>query len=257
MNDPSLPPADLLQEQAEWLAPARSRLLRRAHVARCCRVLDLGCGRGAVTAELVRRGAGPVVALDRNLAALGQLAGSRILALPVQADAARLPFASGSFDLVFCQFTLMWVDAPAAVSEIHRVLAADGQLIAMEPDYAGMIEYPAEIITRSLWLSGLKRAGADGSIGRKLPGILAAAGFGAVRVDLLDRLVEPSPARFELLAGLPLEPAEQEARAMAQAADARLAAAKASSTCGSHVVHLPVFLVVAGKRPCGIDNSGA
>ena len=45
MTDPSLPPAALLHQQAEWLAPARSRLLRRAHIARCRHVLDLGCGR--------------------------------------------------------------------------------------------------------------------------------------------------------------------------------------------------------------------
>jgi len=246
-------------------------------------VLDLGCGTGAVTSELVRRSAGPVVAVDRNLAALmvcrntlsrlgasdslpaaarlaigkgGQAAhGTRAKPLsarpgvfPVQADAARLPLAPESFDLVFCQFTLMWVDAPAAIAEIHRVLAAGGQLIALEPDYEAMIEYPAQIATRRLWLTGLARAGAEPLMGRKLPGMLTAAGF-SVRVDLLDRLMPPSAVRFELLRGLPLEPAERHALAEAEAADGRLAAAGQADDSDPRVAHLPVFLVTAIKQP--------
>jgi SAM-dependent methyltransferase len=148
----------------------------------------------------------------------------------------------GAFDLVFCQFTLMWTDAAAAVGEIHRVLAPGGRLIALEPDYEAMIEAPAQIATRDLWLAGLSRVRAAVSMGRTLPGLLAAAGF-SVRVDLLDRLGEPSPERFELLAGLPLEPFERHALAEARAADARLAASGAV-----RVAHLPVFLVTAARR---------
>ncbi|HLA84582.1 MAG TPA: hypothetical protein VJL29_07290, partial [Thermoguttaceae bacterium] len=70
MSHPSLPSTALLRQQAEWLAPARSRLLRRAGIARCRRVLDLGCGVGAVTAELARRTSGFVVALDRDRGSL-------------------------------------------------------------------------------------------------------------------------------------------------------------------------------------------
>jgi len=171
--------------------------------------------------------------------------------LLVQGDAARLPFASGSFDLVFCQLTLMWVDAPAAVAEVWRVLGPGGQLIALEPDYPAMIEHPAEIATRELWITALTRAGAEPSMGRKLPGMLAAAGF-SVRVDLLDQLSEPSPIRFDLLAELPLEPAERQSLAAAQAADARLASAGAW-----RVAHLPVFLVSAVKKPRGVGGGSA
>ena len=58
------------------------------------------------------------------------------------APAERLPFADGAFDLVFCQFALLWLDAAAAVGEVRRVLSPGGVLAAIEPDYGGMIEHP-------------------------------------------------------------------------------------------------------------------
>jgi len=137
----------------------------------------------------------------------------------------------------------MWLDAPAAIGEIHRVLVPDGRLVAIEPDYEGLLEYPAPIATREIWLAALARAGADPSLGRKLPGLLAESGFSA-RVDLLDHLAEPSPARFDFLAELPLSPAERHALAAVRTADSHLA-----SSGGSRVAHLPVFLATAVKTP--------
>ena len=84
------------------------------------------------------------------------------------------------------------------------------------------------------------RAGAEPLTGRKLPGWLAGAGF-HVQVDLLDRLTPPSPLRFELLRGLPLDVAEQAALQCAEAAGAALDSRLL-------VVHLPMFLVTAEKR---------
>jgi SAM-dependent methyltransferase len=239
MTDFSLPPAELLHRQSAWLAPARARLLRRVQIARRRRVLDLACGSGAVTAELVRRCGGRVVVLDRSRRALASGDTGFAGALRVRGDAVRLPFARGSFDLVFCQFALMWLDAVAAVREIGRVLKPGGVLVAVEADYAAMIEHPAELATAGLWLAALSRAGADPRTGRKLPGLLAAGGF-RVRVDLLDRLVGPSRERFDLLRELPLTEGELQALRRIEAADA------ACDDAG-RVVHLPMFLVTALK----------
>lgn len=205
MNTSSLPAAHLLQQQAEWLAPARARLLRGVGIAHRRRILDLGAGYGAVTGELVRRGGGLVVALDRELEALRQIAtGHR-----VGGDAFCLPFAKASFDLVFCQCVLMWVGGGVeeAIAEIHRTLQPGGVLAALEPDYGGMIEHPPEIATRDLWLAALQRAGAEPHIGRMLPGLLERQGF-QVQTRLLDELAPASPTRFEFLRTLPLTEAE-------------------------------------------------
>lgn len=239
MNTPNLPSPGLLALQAKWLAPARARLLRRIHVARRSRVLDLACGAGAVTGELVRRSGGAVVALDREFAALAPEASDAFAgARCVCADAAGLPFVAGTFDLVLCQFALMWLDAAIVLREIDRVLSSDGVLVAMEPDYGGMIEYPPETAAKETWLAALRRAGADPEIGRRLPGMLAELGF-SVRVDLLDRLEPPETARFDLLREMPLTERERERLARAEQACAQL---------GDGVIaHLPVFLITAAR----------
>jgi SAM-dependent methyltransferase len=244
-ESPSLPPPELLAKQADWLAPARSRLLRRIRIAHCRSLLDLGCGWQTVTRELARRCSGYVVAADLNRLALAAQEHRDSPILPVACDAARLPFRDGSFDLVFCQFALLWMNADSAVREIRRVLAPGGVLAAIEPDYGGLIEFPDKIATTALWQAALRRAGADPSIGRRLPGLLAAAGF-QVRVDLLDRLTPPSPLRFELLRGLPL--AGDEVRRLED-----IIRADRELDDSQRVAHLPIFLVTASahRSPSG------
>jgi SAM-dependent methyltransferase len=153
-----------------------------------------------------------------------------------------LPFAAGRFDLVFCQCVLMWVAETApAVAEIYRVLAPGGVLVALEPDYGGLIEHPPGAAVRDLWLAALPRAGADPRLGRKLPRLLAAAGF-ELQVNLLESLTPPSAARFDFLRPLPLTAAERERLAEAETTAARLDAP------WSQIAHLP-FLLATARRP--------
>ncbi|MFO7679320.1 MAG: methyltransferase domain-containing protein [Chloroflexota bacterium] len=278
--NPALPPKNLLEAQAEWLAPARARLLRRVGVARRRRILDLGAGYGAVTGELARRGGGFVAALDREEAVFTSTSSvvtstSSVNTEPAEAvtepvevgadfispvfplcgDALSLPFVKGSFDLVFCQCVLLWVTSAGsgtatsagsvsvlatAVSEIHRVLEPGGVLIALEPDYAGMIEHPPEIAARDIWLSALARAGAEPRIGRLLPGMLAQQSF-AVRVDLLDSLTAPVMTRFDFLRTLPLLPEEK------STLDRAALAADNLGGVWQQTAHLPFFCITATK----------
>ncbi len=220
-----LPNPHLLELQASWLAPARARALRQIDVGRRRSVLDLGCGYGAVTEELVRRAGGRVVAFDVDRAAVSQALGARI-----QGTAERLPFARHSFDLVFSQFSLLWMPAHA-VAEIARVLTNDGVLVALEPDYEGLIEWPAESISRDLWLAALRRAGAEPLVGRMLPERLAGCGLN-VEVALLDTLAAPEADRLEFLRELPLSDAER---------------VRLQSLAPATVAHLPVFIVTARR----------
>ncbi len=235
----ALPSAALLTHQATWLAPARARLLRRIHIARRERVLEIGAGRGAITAELARRAGGTVIALDREVVALKEIQAEG--AHLVGGDAQRLPFPAAHFDLIFSQLTTLWIDnVAAAVREVWRVLMGDGVWIALAPDYGGMIEYPPEIAARELWITGLRRAGADPQVGRKLPGLCAEQGF-EVRVDLFEALRPPAPERFDLLRGLPLTPDER------AALDHIVSQAQALTGPWSQVGHLPFFLITATK----------
>lgn len=115
----------------EGLDEARARLLGDVAGRR---VLEIGCGAGQCGRWLVTQGA-EVVGIDLSLR---QLLHSRRLDLDtgvrlpvVQADAQRLPFADGSFDLACSAFgALPFVaDAGAVLAEVFRVLRPGGRLV--------------------------------------------------------------------------------------------------------------------------------
>lgn len=232
----ALPAVELLRQQAEWLAPARSRLLRQIGIAHRQRILDLGAGYGAVTGELVRRGGGSVVALDREWEALRRID----TAVPIQSNALQLPFAHNTFDLVFCQCVLLWLaDVDTAVAEVQRVLQPGGVLAAIEPDYGGLMEYPPAIDSRALWLTALERNGAKPFIGRQLPALLEQAGF-RIRVRLLDEITVTGNGRYAFLRTLPLTPKE-----VSQLDEIERTAKQLSHW--QQIAHLPFFLITAEK----------
>jgi SAM-dependent methyltransferase len=90
------------------------------------RTLDLGCGEGRVARDLTAAGHTVTgVDVSPTMIRFAQEADPggdyRV------ADAARLPFADGEFDLVVAFNSLMDIDdMPAAVREAARVLASDG-----------------------------------------------------------------------------------------------------------------------------------
>ena len=237
-----LPSPALIQTQSQWLAPARAWLLRQVGAGQRRSVLDLGCGYGVVTRELERLCPGQIVGLDHSWPALehGRPAWTR--AGPTCANAVCMPFADQVFDLVLCQLALLWMPLEATLGEIRRVLQVGGALVAIEPDYGGMIEYPPQVATRSLWIDSLKRSGADPLVGRKLPGALAALGF-QVQVELMSELSPPAPERFELLRGLSLTKTEQRQLAHIERQ------VKTLGKAWDQVVHLPFLLITAVLSP--------
>lgn len=96
------------------------------------RVLDLGCGRGEVVAELLGRGI-DATGVDYAAAAVAlsaELAAGR--GLVVQADALALPFPTGCFDRVLLGDViehLPWPMAVRAMVEVGRVLAPGGRAL--------------------------------------------------------------------------------------------------------------------------------
>lgn len=192
------PQRDLLELQSSWLAPARSRLFRRIGIAHKRSILDLGAGYGTVSGELTRRSQGLVVALDILSDTLQYHTDSHHYH-PVTGEAAHLPFASHSFDLVFCQCVLLWMNSlDRVIQQITRTLTPGGVLIAIEPDYDAMIEFPSELSTREMWLEAIISSGGDPIIGRRLPGLLEARGF-KVQVGLLERIRPSVAERFLFL----------------------------------------------------------
>ncbi|MBM3471654.1 MAG: methyltransferase domain-containing protein [Armatimonadetes bacterium] len=240
MARPDLPDPEPSLRLAEWLAGPRGRLLRRAQIGQRRRVLEVGCGHGFVTEELVRRVPGQVVALDRDIrpAASRGVPGAQL----VRADAAALPFGDASFGLVLFQNTLLWVSDPrVAIEEATRVLLPRGCLLAIEPDFGGMIEYPPEIALQDVWLRALAACGADPLIGRKLPGMCERTGL-EVWTELQGFPQPVGETTTGLLRGLPLTD-HDETRVCR--AEERLAS---RSGTWEPFVHVPYFLIAATKR---------
>ncbi|HET9742398.1 MAG TPA: methyltransferase domain-containing protein [Terriglobales bacterium] len=91
------------------------------------RILDLGCGDGALTIKLVALGC-HVVGVDSSEA---QVSAARKLGLDARViDAQQLPF-HGEFDAVFSNAALHWIRKPDAVlAGIYRALRPGGRFVA-------------------------------------------------------------------------------------------------------------------------------
>lgn len=103
------------------------------------RALDVGCGTGALTGELVRRvGAGRVAGCDPS--PLLETCRARHPGTDLRAGVAEdLPFGDASFDVTLAQLVLHFVsDAPRALREMRRVVAPGGRVAACVWDAEGM-----------------------------------------------------------------------------------------------------------------------
>ena len=120
--------AEYLHETRRGMWADSREALAELDLESCDRVLDVGCGEGALTRVLREECPGEVVGCDRDVELLSDVGGP-----VVRGDAYRLPFADDSFDLVVCQALLINLPDPAAaVAEFARV--STNLVAAIEPD---------------------------------------------------------------------------------------------------------------------------
>jgi len=177
------PEQERLVEQAEhW----RERLIRDGTtLAPGARVLEVGCGAGAVLAVLGQEFPGiELFGVDREPKQLAfaerHLERSGVGATLVEADALALPFADESFDHVWMMWFLEHVaDPAAALREARRVLALGGSITAIEVDYSTCRATPStpafEALVRTM-VAGMQASGWSDA-GTRLPEWLREAGF--------------------------------------------------------------------------------
>lgn len=167
--------------QAGWTRELRLHLYRKIGLARRKRVLDLGCGTGAIAAEIAARSNAAVFGLDRDAGALGFAAGENpAAALWAAGEAAAMPFRPGSFELIVTHYFWMWVREPEkALAECLRLLEPGGRLLSLaEPEYSGGRDTPTQLTVVREQLTGqLVAEGADPDMGPKVGGLFRKAGL--------------------------------------------------------------------------------
>jgi ubiquinone/menaquinone biosynthesis C-methylase UbiE len=185
------------------------------------RVLDVACGTGIVArlAAPILGAEGHVAGVDLNadmVAVAGRQAAPDGAAIEWrQGDAAALPFDDAAFDVVLCQQGLQFLpDKPAALAEMHRVLAPGGRMahclwraIAHSPYTKACVE----ALTRHLGAASASRIEAPFALGdaEALRGLIAGAGFGAIAfhdADFTRRMLPPEQSIPGQLASTPVGP---------------------------------------------------
>jgi len=155
------------------------------------RVLDVGCGTGAVTREIARRvgTGGLAVGLDPSpalLAVARELAHEAGLGDRVafrEGDVVRLPFLDRSFDVVVCVTVLSHVPkGEAATPELVRVLRSGGRLGVFDLDTdMTTFTHPDRALTRRIVAAASDATAVDGWLVRRLPSLFQQAGLLDVR----------------------------------------------------------------------------
>jgi trans-aconitate methyltransferase len=158
------------------------------------KILDLGCGDGALTEQLAATGA-TVLGVDSSPAML-EAARQRNLKVELQ-DATALQYHQ-QFDAVFSNAALHWISGlsgqQAALAGIHRALRPGGRFVA-EMGGQGNIAAIRTALQATLAAFGINAEAAAASfypapaIYRRL---LEAAGFNIQSIDLIPR---PTPLR--------------------------------------------------------------
>ncbi|CCQ37804.1 probable S-adenosylmethionine-dependent methyltransferase [Natronomonas moolapensis 8.8.11] len=183
--------AEYLRETRRGMWADSREALADLSIDDCERVVDVGCGEGALTRVLREECPGEVVGCDRDARLLAELEGPT-----VRGDAYRLPFADGSVDLVACQALLINLPDPGrAVREFARV-AAD-RVACIEPDNAAVgVESTVEAepaLARRARERYLEGVDTDVALGADAADVFRAAGLSNVRTRRYEQalVVEP------------------------------------------------------------------
>jgi SAM-dependent methyltransferase len=188
-------------DAAARLAAGGKRLsYERMRISPGATVLDVGCGPGSDTLALadIVGGRGFVHGIDHDGAMVEEAerrAASAGLAGRVehrQGDAYALPFADGAFDAVRSERLFLHLDCPErATAEMVRVTKPGGRVVLLDTDWGTRsVDTPEVEAERKVARVLTEHCLANGYSGRRLFGLMKAAGVGDLAVDLIPLHVD-------------------------------------------------------------------
>lgn len=240
---------DAYEVMFQW-RPEMAPLIAPAELAPGQSVVDYGCGPGMLSLELARRvgEAGRVHAVDLNELfltrarehAAKQGLDERIRFHHIAED--RIPLDDGSVDRVICKNVLEYVDdVEATLRDFRRVLRPGGVVHAVDSDWGLLAVEPIGPERIRELFDAASVAYRTPLIGRKLYGLLRAAGFEDVKVQILaaaDTQGHFSPILFNMASY-----ARASGRMDPAAIDALLAELRTAIEAATYLLVLPQFLV--------------
>lgn len=174
-------------EQAKWTADLRTYLVGKSRRSSGCKVLDVGCGTGALVSEFQDRGM-DYFGIDLSYRPIQYAHTLFPGVIFAQGNGLSLPFDGDIFDLTCCHFVMMWIEQPLVmVKEMTRVTRPGGYVIAFaEPDYGGRIDFPDQFsILADFQVAGLKKQGANPNMGRNLAELFRSAELSSIHIGVI------------------------------------------------------------------------
>ncbi len=192
--------------------PELRKIITDLQISSNARVLDLACGDGTYGHWLAEQLKWPGIVVETDissdylqLARYNYQGRNEFLVARIES----LPFASNSFDMVWCAQSLISLPEPlATLREIMRVLRPDGRAVILENDslHELMLPWPEELelaIRAAEWRAyrASKKMPQKHYLGRRLSGLMRKAGMKSVsrRTYATDRTAPLSDAEHTFL----------------------------------------------------------